>query len=83
MKELKMIGLEETSENTVNWEPGSGGYTEIFYDTNTGEVWTVDQVSLGHNNWTVYHDPAIIKICETEVHLSPEELAEMIRESIR
>ena len=80
---LKMTGLKEASGETVDWDPRSGGYTEVFYDRNTGEVWTVDQVSLGHNSWTEYHDPAVIKIAETEQHMTMQEIADRIAEEVR
>lgn len=75
---LKIIGLKKASGSTINWIPGSGGYTEIFYDLRIGEVWTVDQVSLGHNSWTEYRDPYVIKICETEKRMTMQEIADTI-----
>lgn len=38
----KINGLRKASGETVNWDTRSGGYTEVFYDRSTGEVWTVD-----------------------------------------
>lgn len=70
--------LCSASENTVNWARGSNAYTEIFYDRSDGDVWTVDQISLGHNSWTRYDDKNIIKICDTEKHMSTDKICEMI-----
>lgn len=75
---LVIKGIKKASGETCNWNPRSGGYTEIFYNTETGEVWTVDQVSLGHNSYTVYDNPAIIKIAETEVKMTMQEIADAI-----
>lgn len=80
---IKIKGLRKACGNTANWGPRSGGYTEIFYDRNSGEVWTVDQISLGHNSWTSYRDPDIIKICETEHHMTMAEIREAIAEALR
>ena len=75
---LKIKGLKKASGKTINWNPRSGGYTEIFYNRDSGEVWTVDQVSLGHNSWTKYDDPAIIKVTETETHMTMQAIADAI-----
>ena len=79
---LPMSGLRKACSATVNWSPRSGGYTEIFYDRSTGEIWTVDQVSLGHNSWTQYDDPNVIKICETSNHMTMQEIADRIHEVV-
>lgn len=75
---LKIEGIKRASGNTVNYPSNMGLYTEIFYDKSTGEVWTVDQVSFSHQTWTEYNDPDVIKICETEKHLSMQEIADEI-----
>ncbi len=75
---LKIKGLKKASGNTCNWSPRSGGYTEVFYNTETGDVWTIDQVSIGHNSWTEYDDPAIIKVAETEAHMTMQAIADAI-----
>lgn len=75
---LKIKGLKKASGETCNWNSRSGGYTEIFYNRDSGEVWTVDQVSIGHNSWTEYDDPAIIKVAETETHMTMQEIADAI-----
>lgn len=80
---LKMTGLKEASGETVDWDPRSGGYTEVFYNTDTGKVWTVDEISLGHNNMTVYLDPAVIEITVTERHMTMQEIADRIAEKVR
>lgn len=79
---IKVKGIRKASGNTVNWAPRSGGYTEIFYDRGNGEVWTVDQISLGQNSWTDYHDPAVIKICNTSRHMTMQEIADSIMERL-
>lgn len=79
---LKINGIRKASGNTINWSPRSGGYTEIFYDRNSGDCWTVDQVSLGQNSWTVYKDRAIIKVCNTDVHMTMQQIADLIADAV-
>ena len=40
----------------------SPSYGELMLDRSTGEVWTDTFYSLGHNEYKVYHDPAIINL---------------------
>lgn len=75
---LKMKGLKKTSGYTENYGCYSGQYVEIFYDRSTGEAWGVYQCSLGQNSWTVYHDPAVVKICNTSHHMTMQEIADEI-----
>ena len=74
----KLIGLRQAAKNTVNWPLNSGGYTEIFVNRSTGEVWTVDQVSLGQNTWTEYNDPEIVKVCNTSCHMTAKQISDAI-----
>lgn len=75
---LVIKGIKKASGATSNWWPCSGGYTEIFYNTKTGEVWTVDQVSFGQSTYTVYDDPSVIKVTNTEVKMTMQEIADAI-----
>lgn len=79
---IKMTGLKTASGNTVNWSPRSGGYTEIFYDRSTGNIWTMDQVSLGQNTWTEYRDPHVVKICNTSIHMTMQQIADSVRDRL-
>ena len=79
---LKMNGLKQASGETVNWVPCSGGYTEIFYNMENGNIWTIDQVSLGENSWTVYHNPDVIKICNTSSHMTMQSIADCIARKV-
>lgn len=78
---LKMIGLQEASEET-GFPANSGGYTELFYNKGTGEVWGVSQVSFGHNWHSEYKNPDIIKLGEPEIHVSAQEIADMIAQAM-
>lgn len=46
-------------------------------------VWTVFQCSLGHNSWTEYHDENIVKICNTDEHMTMQEIADCIYNHIK
>ena len=76
---LKMVGLRKASGETKNYGPCSAEYHEIFYNREDGEVWTVYQYSLGRNDYTVYHDPAIVAICTTGQHMTMQEIADAIK----
>lgn len=77
---LTIKGLRKASGETVNWQRNSGCRTEIFYDREMGEVWTVDQVS--ENSWTEYRNPSIIKICTTSKHMTMQEIADAINREL-
>lgn len=74
--------LNKVSSETRNFKRNSGAYTEVFYDRGTGEVWSVGQISLGHNSWTEYRDDNIIKVCDTPHHMSAQALADAIAEAV-
>ena len=79
---LKIVGLRKASGNTENYGYYSGLYQEIFYDKATGEVWTIMQISLGQNSWTVYHDPEVVKICNASNHMTMQEIADAIYNAV-
>ena len=79
---LTITDLKKASAETKNYGCYSDKYNEVFYDIGNGEVWTKFQVSLGHNNWTEYHDPNVIKICNTSRHMSMQEIADAIYERV-
>lgn len=75
---LTINGLKKTSGYTEDYGYYSGRYVEIFYDRSTGEVWGNFQYSLGQNSWTEYHDPDVVKICNTSRHMTMQEIADEI-----
>lgn len=80
---LAIKGLKKASGCTEDYGCYSGRYVEIFYDRSTGEVWGNFQHSPGQNSWTVYHDPDIIKVCTTSIHMTMQQIADCIRDRIQ
>lgn len=80
---IKMKGLKKASGCTENYGPYSGSYVELFYNKNSGDIWGTFQHSLGQNSWTVYHDPDIIKICNTSSHMTMQQIADRIRDRLQ
>lgn len=79
---LTIKGLKKASGETEDYGAFSPTYNEIFYDRETGEVWTKYQSSLGMNTWTEYHDENIIKIGNTQRHMTMQEIADAIWEAV-
>ena len=75
---LRIKGLRKASGETDWGNPRHGNYTEIFWDQRTGEVWGVHQVSFGHNSWSEYHDPDIVKVCIADDHMTMQAIADAI-----
>ena len=79
---LPMNGLKKASGATCDYGYYAQEYDEIFYDRSTGEIWTVYQVSLGHNSWSEYHDADVIKVCNASMHMTMQEIADRIAERV-
>ena len=79
---LNMKSVREAAKTTGLGDWRSGFYTEIFLDTSTGEVWAKEQVGFGHSNWTVYHDPKVLKIGNFDTHVSVKTLVERINDRL-
>lgn len=73
---IKMSNLREISEETVN---NNQGYSQISYDTATGELLETWHVGSADCSWTVYHDPSIIHVCNTRRHMTMQQLADAVR----
>ena len=62
---LKIKGVKKAvgDYNRANAEGGhSPRYGFLMLDRSTGEVWTDEFYSIGHNEWKEYHDSAIIDL---------------------
>ena len=81
MHGIKIKGLRKASGHTENYTDRNM-YDELFFDRSTGDVWAVFHCSIGHNWWTEYHDPDIIKIGSTVRHLTMQEIADMVYDAM-
>ena len=62
---IKIKGLKKSIGDYQR--ANEGGYYDARYgrlmlDRSTGELWTDEFYSLGHNSWKEYHDDAIINL---------------------
>lgn len=79
---LKMTGLKKASGETKTLNGYySGSYIELFYNRESGEIWTIYQYSLGQNTWTVPHDGSI-KICNLSEPTTMQQIADKIRSKL-
>lgn len=65
MKKVEITGVKEAIKDYEEFN--SGGRYDPHYgcmmlDRSTGEVWTDEFYSLGHNSWKHYDDPAIVNL---------------------
>lgn len=74
---LKMVGLKKASGETQSYRDAAA-YDEVFYDMETGEVWTRYQYSIGRNSWTEYRDRSVVKVCNTSSHMTMQQIADAI-----
>ena len=80
---LKMTGIRKAAGETKSLTGYySGNYVELFYNPESGEVWTVFQYSLGQNSLTVPHDGSM-KICNLSEPTTMQQIANLIHESIQ
>lgn len=82
---LKMVGLKKASGDTRDYDRDfytRSNYIQISYDRDNGEILTNLHSSLGYNSWSEYHDPAVITICYTSRHMTMQEIADRIAETV-
>ncbi len=52
-------------------------YLEVFYDVGDDVIWADEYYSLGHNQWSVYQDDDIIRVCSLSNPITMKELKEL------
>ena len=77
---LKMVGLRKASGDTRNYYDSR--YIQISYDRDNGEILTDLHSDWGRTWETVYHEPGVIKICTTSRHMTMQEIADAIAETV-
>lgn len=76
---MKMVGLKAAAAATENYNT-LGFRDDIFYDTETGEVWT--RFHASENSWTEYHDSGVKLVCKTNKHMTMQEIADAIYDRV-
>lgn len=81
---LKMHGLRKVAGETKSLSgPYSPEYLQLNYDRSTGEVWTDFFSSIGHNNWTEYHDENVFNCGNLCSPYTMQELADIIHFAVQ
>ena len=76
---IKMTNLRAISGATVN---NPKGYSQISYDSSTGELMESWHVGSYMTSWTEYDDPDVIHVCNTSRHMTMQELADAVRDAL-
>lgn len=82
MKERKYKYLVQAIAEMPKYDRRNGYYVEVLYDMEKDEVYNHVHVSLGHNNWTEYHDDNVIRIGNFAQKVTKAQLKELIEEKI-
>lgn len=79
----KMVGLKKVAGQTKGLRGYySGEHLELFFNRNSGEVWTKYQVSIGQNSFTVYDSEEIVKIGNLARPYTMQEIADLINQNV-
>lgn len=62
IKNLRKVAGELQANLSKSNTYYSGIYMQVDYNVETGELIAAYHYSLGHNNWTVYHDKNFVRI---------------------
>ena len=77
---INLEDLKTVSEETYNVDWRRGHRLQVYFDRDTGNLWT--KFYFSDSNWTVYHNPAIISVCCPTRHHSQQWLADRIKEAV-
>lgn len=76
---IKMLNLRKVSGQTVD---NPIGYSQISYDTATGELFEDWHYGDSLTSWTQYRDPDVIHVCNTRKHLTMQQIADAVRDRL-
>ena len=79
MKKIK--GIKKASGYTENYPAYSQHRIDLFIDLETAEVWGI--YIYGNNNWMMYHNPNIRRLCSTKKHMTMKEIRELAEAALR
>lgn len=72
---IKMLNLRKVSGATVN---NPIGYSQISYDTATGELFENWHAGNPMMSWTQYHDASVITVANTSKHMTMQQIADAV-----
>jgi hypothetical protein len=75
----KLVNLRKVSGETVN---NPLGYSQISYDTKTGELFENWHHGNPLTSWTQYHDPDVITVANTSKHMTMQQIADAVRDAM-
>ena len=78
---LKMTGLRKACHETVDWDARSGGFTQISYNRDTGEIYTDDHIGF-MQSWTEYHDTAVVVVAHSPWHMTMQQIADAVYHTV-
>lgn len=87
-KTLKITGLKKAIGEYKRYNAGgyySPRYGYLMFDKSTGELWTDEFYSLGHNSWNEYHSEDVINLgammAENGLEINMQNVKEFIAEN--
>lgn len=80
---LKITGLKAASGRTCACSPYETGYYEVFYDRESGKVWSLYRYSTGFNCHVENRQAHVLSVCQTKKHLTMQEIADCIAEEVK
>lgn len=75
----KLVNLRKVSGETVN---NPLGYSQISYDTKTGELFENWHHGTPQTSWSQYHDPDVITVANTSKHMTMQQIADAVRDAM-
>lgn len=75
---LDQSSLEAAAAATATWPPRCGYYSAVYYNLETGTVWTTDE----SDSHTAADDPAILCVLRTTTRASVQRIQAAIQERL-
>ena len=75
----KILNIKAVSGYSVD---NPNGYTQISYDTSTGELFADWHAGNSETTWTDYHDPNIITVAKTREHMTMQQIADAVHAAL-
>ena len=75
----RLVNLRKVSGETVN---NPLGYSQISYDTKTGELFENWHHGTSQTSWSQYRDPDVITVANTSKHMTMQQIADAVRDAM-